>query len=290
MEKVGPVKNPLTIIAIFAAIVEVSSIYVLPSISSNLQGVYIWFLMLFPTLLVISFFVVLWFKHYVLYAPSDYKDDKSFTRFFDKDFEENKILDITKSVVDSVTNAVTNAVKENVRNTENNQTTAKDIAEKNAEEAATKVSEILSDKLEDYIRSNANMNKQRNYSVDAYTFERRILNILSDLGIPSELSGKGSCMDIIATKKDGKIIPIEIKYYQAPLSGNSLVKRLIDQIKTCMSKLGAEESILIISSSVSFSAMSLLNEPLSKGTLYLVTGNTEEKLIPQLKNIFELHY
>jgi hypothetical protein len=286
MEKVGPVKNPLTIIAIFAAIVEVSSIYVLPSINSNLQFIYIWFLMLFPTLLVISFFVVLWFKHYVLYAPSDYKDDKSFIGFFDKDFEENKILDITKSVVDSVTNAV----KENVRNTENNLTTAKDMAERNAEEAATKVSEILSDKLEDYIHSNANMNKQRNYGIDAYAFERRILNILSDLGIPSELSGKGSCMDIIATKKDGKIIPIEIKYYQAPLRGSSLVKGLIDQIKTCMSKLGAEESILIISSSVSFSAMSLLNEPLSKGTLYLVTGNTEEKLIPQLKNIFELHY
>ena len=78
VEKIGHVKNPLTVIAIFAAIAEISGTTVLPFIASEHQGTYIWFLMLFPFLLVISFFLTLNFNHRVLYAPSDYKDEKHF--------------------------------------------------------------------------------------------------------------------------------------------------------------------------------------------------------------------
>lgn len=272
LEKIGPVKNPLTTIAIFAAIVEVSSIYVLPSISSNLQEIYIWFLMLFPTLLVGAFFIVLWFKHYVLYAPSDYKDDKTFTKFFDKDFEENKILSATESV--------TNAVKENVQITENHHTASIVIPENEAEETAIQLSKLLSD----------NAYQRKNYSIDAYAFEHRIFNILNDLGISSTLSSKDDCMDIIARKKDGKIIPIEVKYYQAPLRGSSLVKKLADRINTCMDRLNTNESVLIISSSISHDAIKLLEESFINNDLHIVTGNTEDVLIPKLKDVFGLRY
>lgn len=82
IEKIGHIKNPLSVIAIFAAIAEISGTTVLPFIEANNQSIYIWFLMLFPTLLVGIFFVTLNFNHRVLYAPSDYRDENNFIASF----------------------------------------------------------------------------------------------------------------------------------------------------------------------------------------------------------------
>ncbi|MDJ1481870.1 hypothetical protein QNI16_15320 [Cytophagaceae bacterium YF14B1] len=91
--KVGTIKNPLTIIAIFAGIVEISASTVLPFIEKDIQYIYIWFLMIFPTLLVICFFITLNFNNTALYAPSDFDEDKSFLESNTKKFkvEDNKI-------------------------------------------------------------------------------------------------------------------------------------------------------------------------------------------------------
>jgi hypothetical protein len=72
------IKNPLTIIAIFAGIVEVGSNTVLPFLTHENQSTYIWFLMLFPFVLVLIFFFILYTRHHVLYAPSDFNDEKNF--------------------------------------------------------------------------------------------------------------------------------------------------------------------------------------------------------------------
>lgn len=72
------IKNPLTIIAIFAGIVEVGSNSVLPFLTDENQATYIWFLMLFPLVLVLIFFFILYNKHEVLYAPSDFNDEANF--------------------------------------------------------------------------------------------------------------------------------------------------------------------------------------------------------------------
>lgn len=84
VEKIGHIKNPLTVIAIFAAIAEISGTTVLPFIEANNQSIYIWFLMLFPIFLVGTFFLTLNFNHRVLYAPSDYKDEKNFVNPYGK--------------------------------------------------------------------------------------------------------------------------------------------------------------------------------------------------------------
>lgn len=84
VEKYGTIKNPLTVIAIFAAIAEISGTTVLPFISSDNQSQYIWFLMLFPAFLVAIFFLTLNFNHKVLYAPSDFKDENIFLKLFAK--------------------------------------------------------------------------------------------------------------------------------------------------------------------------------------------------------------
>lgn len=78
VDKIGAIRNPLTIIAIFAAIAEISGTIVLPFISIENQGAYIWFLMAFPLLLVVLFFLTLNFNHKVLYAPSDFKNEDNF--------------------------------------------------------------------------------------------------------------------------------------------------------------------------------------------------------------------
>lgn len=82
IEKIGHIKNPLTVIAMFAGLAEVSGTIVLPFIDKNTQTVFVWFLMVFPCLLVSAFFGTLIFKHVVLYAPSDYRDDKNFSDSF----------------------------------------------------------------------------------------------------------------------------------------------------------------------------------------------------------------
>ncbi|WP_148169485.1 hypothetical protein [Pseudomonas chlororaphis] len=76
--KTGHIKNPLTVISIFAAIAEISGTSVLPFIEQSNQSTYIWFLMLFPFFLVGIFFLTLNFNHKALYAPSDYKNEKNF--------------------------------------------------------------------------------------------------------------------------------------------------------------------------------------------------------------------
>lgn len=80
IEKIGTIKNPLTIIAIFAGIVEISGTLILPFIEKENQEAYIWFLMVFPFVLVVVFFLTLNFNHKVLYAPSDYKNEDNFLK------------------------------------------------------------------------------------------------------------------------------------------------------------------------------------------------------------------
>ncbi|CAB3804380.1 hypothetical protein [Pararobbsia alpina] len=82
LKKIGHIKNPLTVIAIFAGLAEISGTVILPLLETGVQNTYVWFLMLFPTFLVAVFFFVLYKKHHVLYAPTDYRDDESFTRLF----------------------------------------------------------------------------------------------------------------------------------------------------------------------------------------------------------------
>lgn len=78
MNNTGVVRNPLSVIAIFAGIAEISGTGILPFISPENQSLYIWFLITFPFALVMFFFATLNWNHKALYAPSDYNSDESF--------------------------------------------------------------------------------------------------------------------------------------------------------------------------------------------------------------------
>jgi len=99
--KLTAVKNPLTVIAIFAGIAEISGTAVLPLIAPDNQALYIWFLMLFPFALISLFFLTLNFNHRVLYAPSDFRDEDNFVNILKKS-TYSEVLEYKKKEADAV--------------------------------------------------------------------------------------------------------------------------------------------------------------------------------------------
>lgn len=63
-------------VAIFAAISEVAMAYVIVGLPDKLQEIFIWFVMGFPTILVVMFFFTLYRKPAVFFAPGDYKKEE----------------------------------------------------------------------------------------------------------------------------------------------------------------------------------------------------------------------
>jgi hypothetical protein len=80
VEKFKKISNPLTIIAIFAGLAEVSGTIVLPMLDKSIQPIFIWFLIGFPTLLILLFFITLNFNSRVLYAPADFKNEDNYLK------------------------------------------------------------------------------------------------------------------------------------------------------------------------------------------------------------------
>lgn len=78
IEQIRAVRNPLTIVALFAALAEIAGTVALATVDKSLQSTFIWFVMGFPTLIVCLFFLTLNFNAKVLYAPSDFRDEKHF--------------------------------------------------------------------------------------------------------------------------------------------------------------------------------------------------------------------
>ncbi|MHC6224356.1 hypothetical protein ACYU03_06170 [Pseudomonas sp. X10] len=72
MSRTDPI-SPLTIIAIFAGIIEASALASLPFLSERSQSIYTWFLVAFPFFLTVLFFLTLNFNYRSLYSPSEEK-------------------------------------------------------------------------------------------------------------------------------------------------------------------------------------------------------------------------
>ncbi len=64
-------KSPLTIIAIFAGIIEASALASLPFLDESSQSIYTWFLVGFPPFLTLLFFLTLNFNTKSLYSPDE---------------------------------------------------------------------------------------------------------------------------------------------------------------------------------------------------------------------------
>lgn len=139
-EKIGQIKNPLTIIAIFAGIAEVSGTVVLPFISEANQFLFIYFLIAFPSVLILLFFVTLNFNNKVLYAPSDYKDEDNYISVNRYDFSQQKNVEIKLTKDDS-----TNQLLERLIQMEFNMTQIESLLIKNSTERNITIEDATAD-------------------------------------------------------------------------------------------------------------------------------------------------
>ena len=108
VENIKRVNNPLTIIALFAGLAEVAGTVAFINVSAELQSVFLWYVMLFPILLVTLFFLTLNLNPSALYAPSDYKNEE----YFIEAMKLNGYLDDIESDVQQVPEQILNKLKE----------------------------------------------------------------------------------------------------------------------------------------------------------------------------------
>ncbi len=89
------IRNPLTVIVIFAGIAEVAMTVTLVKLSENTQYIFIWFVMIFPLVLIGAFFFILYKKPAVLFSPSDYKKDEMYlTSIGSQDHYEKLVIKV----------------------------------------------------------------------------------------------------------------------------------------------------------------------------------------------------
>lgn len=100
-ESFKQVSNPLTVIAIFAGLAEIAMTIALTYISPDLQRIFIWFIMGFPTLLVLLFFATLNWNYRVLYAPSDFRNDEGWLATLNSRLESKDLQNISAGVANA---------------------------------------------------------------------------------------------------------------------------------------------------------------------------------------------
>jgi uncharacterized tellurite resistance protein B-like protein len=113
VEKIRAVQNPLTVISIFAGLAEVAGTVALGLVDKELQHIFVWFVMAFPTIIVALFFITLNFNPKVLYAPSDFRNEENFlnTLIGQKELSGN-FQSLTKQLEVAKQQIVTEAVKQ----------------------------------------------------------------------------------------------------------------------------------------------------------------------------------
>ncbi len=111
------ISNPLTVVGIFAGIAEIAGTSVITFLTPNLQQIFIWYVMLFPILLVLLFFITWNFNPSVLYSPSDYQNEDNFIKIVTKayrNFDEIQAMltNIGKEVRDNSDESIEKTIDE----------------------------------------------------------------------------------------------------------------------------------------------------------------------------------
>tara|TARA_R110001583_G_scaffold160442_1_gene312342 strand:+ start:2813 stop:3673 length:861 start_codon:yes stop_codon:yes gene_type:complete len=218
VEKIGHIKNPLTVIAIFAAIAEISGTTVLPFIEADNQNIYIWFLMFFPIFLVGIFFLTLNFNHRVLYAPSDYKDEKNFVNPYGKASPEEQ----------------GNKLREEVEEIEAEdfaeKSSATERTDKNKREAESAHDKFMSAEKINLIRSRqlmADVTLAEKLAVNKLTKELG-LNFKTDVRLEFPDSNVRAVYDALAIDDD-EVHAVEVKLFKARHVDPSRLAKVLEQ-------------------------------------------------------------
>ena len=117
-------RNPLGIIALFISLIYGFASLLLGSSAEKLTVAERWpliaFVVVFPILVLITFYKLVTGHHWKLYAPADFKDDKSFLRTLSSEEQEEKLdKEVKDSSEPSDVESQLPPVKENTANTRN---------------------------------------------------------------------------------------------------------------------------------------------------------------------------
>lgn len=238
VEKIGHIKNPLTVIAIFAAIAEISGTTVLPFIESENQGIYIWFLMIFPVFLVGIFFLTLNFNHKVLYAPSDYKNEDNFLKSFSRATTQEK----------------EDKLREDIEEAEDNSPTEEDVVE--SENDITSSQESSNASVSPQHTTNFVLNSERYASLMANVSLAEKLSIMKlskDMGLDFKTdvrfetpSNRKIIFDGVALDKN-KIHAVEVKLFRHEHINPSRLEKVLLEAELMASQLkGIDSTELVI--------------------------------------------
>lgn len=219
VEKIGHIKNPLTVIAIFAAIAEISGTTVLPFIEPSNQSIYVWFLMLFPTFLVGIFFLTLNLNHKVLYAPSDYKDEKNFVNPYGKATPEEQGKKLREEV-------------EEIEAEDSNNTTSK-----NTEDIQPDIAQEEKEKESSESSQTNHPTRHRQLMSEVTLAEKLAVNKLSkELGVNFKTdarfefpgSNRGAVFDAIGMSEN-EVHAVEVKLFKSRNIASSRLARVLEQ-------------------------------------------------------------
>lgn len=275
------IKQPIQLLAMVLGIIVVSlitaTIYLSP-----IQIWLGWFSLISSvciTLIVIhKFLLILKESPWVFHSPRDYGPGEYF-RIIKKmtDYEEEMSLHSAEATEKSK-EIIEKAVPKSALGTEN----IDEIVYKIRNEFATTYSQIDSEI------------EKRNYLDLGVHFEEFVHNCLVDLNIPVKIGSiiesikpeiRFIMPDFIVTKKDGKRIPVEVKFYRKRVVAKDLPSRLVNQMKNYMDGMKTDESIIVISSEVTPAALQLFEELSGKNKIHIVVGMTEDRLKSQLADI-----
>ncbi len=107
-EKSTP-RNPLGIIALFVSFIEAVatvSLKIVADARSDILWAIVWFIILYPTVIAVLFFLILWKKREILFGPMDFPDPKSFENILSRGFQrieakqEAAVIDVNTALTD----------------------------------------------------------------------------------------------------------------------------------------------------------------------------------------------
>ena len=113
-------QTSLSIIAIFATLAETFGTIVLKFLPLEIQYIFVWFVIFFPVLLVILFFIILYKKPENFYSPYDYRSDEAYLKNSAK-YTINQFSEIEDIIVNNpfLSNNAKTKVQKNIEESKN---------------------------------------------------------------------------------------------------------------------------------------------------------------------------
>lgn len=229
LERFGTIRNPLTIIAIFAGITEISGTAILPFVSPDNQANYIEFLKYFPPFLVLLFFATLNFNHRVLYAPSDYKDENNFFKRIGLASRE----EINRKIEDDILDEVEEQSSHQIEATATKQPTADETSPKNSDALLKQSSANQAPQKIQLITNKSTQDVRARYlKAEKLLFEKLSFDkpsILKGVGISDSLGRRNAFFDGLVME-DSNVQAIEFLYFSNGPFNNSRVQARVRKV------------------------------------------------------------